>query len=135
MHLAGKVRADVANPLDFSKGMPPPLWVTNTDSLGEQIQRPFPDVRVVKAFNTITAALMLDAACIPGDHDLLMCGNEAGAKAQVTPLAKEAFGWKHMMDLGGITASRALEGYLPLWLRLRGTLKSADFNVHIVRRP
>jgi len=33
---------------DFSKGMPPSLSVCNTDSLGEQIQRAFPEVKVVQ---------------------------------------------------------------------------------------
>lgn len=41
--LAGKILVDVANPLDFSRGMPPTLFVFGTDSLGEQIQRAFPD--------------------------------------------------------------------------------------------
>jgi predicted dinucleotide-binding enzyme len=44
-NLHGKVLVDVANPLDFSHGTPPTLTVANTDSLGEQIQRAFPDVR------------------------------------------------------------------------------------------
>ena len=47
-NLAGKVAVEVANPLDFSGGMPPILSVCNTDSLGEQIQRAFPEARVVK---------------------------------------------------------------------------------------
>src|ERR1700734_2499365 len=41
-NLKGKVLIDVSNPLDFSRGMPPTLTVSNTDSLGEQIQREFP---------------------------------------------------------------------------------------------
>lgn len=45
-HLAGKTLLDVSNPLDFSQGMPPSLFVCNTDSVGEQIQRAFPDARV-----------------------------------------------------------------------------------------
>ena len=47
--LARKVLIDVPNPLDFSRGTPPTLDPVNTDSLGEQIQRAFPAVRVVKA--------------------------------------------------------------------------------------
>jgi predicted dinucleotide-binding enzyme len=46
-HLAGKVIVDVSNPLDFSQGFPPTLSVKDTDSLAEQIQRAFPDARVV----------------------------------------------------------------------------------------
>ena len=48
-NLAGKVLIDVANPLDFSRGRPPSLFVANTDSLGEQLQRRFANARVVKA--------------------------------------------------------------------------------------
>src|SRR5262245_2606968 len=50
-NLAGKVLIDVTNPLDFSRGMPPTLTVAITDSLGEQIQRAFPDALVVKTLN------------------------------------------------------------------------------------
>ena len=63
---------DVSNPLDFSRGMPPTLFVCNTDSLGEQIQQRFPDTRVVKAFNTLTAYLMVNPAKLPDDHDLII---------------------------------------------------------------
>jgi 8-hydroxy-5-deazaflavin:NADPH oxidoreductase len=47
-NLAGKVLLDIANPLDFSAGMPPTLLVKDTDSLGEQIQRTFPQAKVVR---------------------------------------------------------------------------------------
>jgi predicted dinucleotide-binding enzyme len=50
-NLAGKILIDVANPIDPASGIPPTLSVCNTDSLGEQIQRTFPDARVVKAPN------------------------------------------------------------------------------------
>ncbi len=59
----------MANPLDFSQGMPPRLSVCNEDSLGEQIQRTFPEVKVVKALNTVNAAVMVDPARVPGEHD------------------------------------------------------------------
>src|SRR5215470_45541 len=52
-NLEGKILIDVANPLDFSKGMPPSLTVVNTDSLGEQVQRAYPGAFVVKALNTV----------------------------------------------------------------------------------
>src|SRR6185503_11529353 len=59
-NLRGKILIDISNPLDFSKGMPPSLSVVNTDSLGEQIQRAFPDTRVVKTLNIVNAFLMVD---------------------------------------------------------------------------
>ena len=45
-NLDGKVLLDVSNPLDATAGMPPPLFVSNTDSLAEQIQRAFSGARV-----------------------------------------------------------------------------------------
>src|SRR4051794_6903236 len=67
-HLAGKVIVDVANPLDFSQGFPPTLSVKDSDSLAEQIQRAFPDARVVKALNTMNASVMVDPRSL-GDGD------------------------------------------------------------------
>ncbi len=58
--LRGKVLLDVANPLDFSKGFPPHLTVSNTDSLAEQIQRALPETSVVKSLNTVNAAVMIE---------------------------------------------------------------------------
>jgi 8-hydroxy-5-deazaflavin:NADPH oxidoreductase len=57
--LAGKVLVDVANALDFSQGRPPILSVCNDDSVGEQIQRAFPEARVVKSLNTVNASIMV----------------------------------------------------------------------------
>src|SRR5438034_1454538 len=122
-NLDGKVLVDVANPLDFSKGMPPTLAVCNTDSLGEQIQRAFPEARVVKSLNTMSARVMVDPKKVPGDHAIFVCGNDATAKSQVTELLRE-FGWKTVLDLGDISGARGAEMVLPLWVRLMGTLKS-----------
>jgi predicted dinucleotide-binding enzyme len=58
-NLRGKILIQVGNPLDFSKGMPPTLTVCNTDSLGEQTQKEFPDVQVVKALNTVNCDIMI----------------------------------------------------------------------------
>jgi len=133
-NLAGKILVDVANPLDFSKGMPPSLTVCNTDSLAEQIQRSFPDVRVVKALNTVNALVMVNPAAVGGgDHFLPVCGNDAAAKATVTEFLKSNFGWKHIVDLGDITGARATEMMLPIWIRLMGVLKTPMFNFKVVQ--
>src|SRR5690606_24440419 len=98
--LSSKVLVDITNPLDFSKGMPPSLSVSNTDSLGEQIQRAFPKTRVVKTLNTVNAHLMVDPGQLAdGDHTMFVAGNDAAAKAEVTRLLKEGFGWKDVIDL------------------------------------
>ena len=132
-NISGKVLVDVSNPLDFSKGRPPTLSVCNDDSIGEQIQRAFLEVRVVKALNTVNAAIMVDPASIPGEHDIFMCGNDDGAKAQVSELL-QSFGWptERIVDLGDITAARGQEMYLPLWLRLMGAV-GPQFNIKVVR--
>jgi len=131
-NLAGKVLVDVANPLDFSKGMPPTLTVCNTDSLGEQIQRAFPEAKVVKALNTIGNEVMVNPGLVPGEHDTFVCGNDPQAKAKVVEMLR-AFGWKSPIDLGDITAARGLEMVLPIWVRLMVTLKTRNFNFKIAR--
>jgi len=132
-NLAGKVLVDVSNPLDFSKGMPPTLSVSNTDSLGEQIQRAYPKTHVVKTLNTLNAKLMVEPKSLAGgEHDLFLSGNDAGAKGQVRELL-QTFGWKTIHDLGDISTARGTEMLLPIWLRLWGALGNADFNFKIVR--
>src|SRR4030095_3269809 len=79
-NLRGKILIHVGNPLDASKGMPPTLTVCNTDSLGEQVQREFPDVRVVTALHTVNCDIMIAPSHVPGDHNLFVCGNDAAAK-------------------------------------------------------
>src|SRR5262245_5008322 len=135
-NLAGKILVDVANALDFSRGMPPTLAVCNVDSLGEQIQRAFPDAQVVKALNTMNCELMVNPTLVPGEHDVFICGNDAAAKGRVAALLREEIGWRSVVDLGDITAARGMEMVLPLWLRLYGAMKSPMFNFHIQRpRP
>jgi predicted dinucleotide-binding enzyme len=132
-NLAGKVLVDVSNPLDFSKGMPPTLTVANTDSVGEQIQRAFPDTKVVKALNTMNCNIMVDATLVKGEHDVFMCGNDAAAKGKVAELLKGSFGWKNVLDLGDITAARGQEMFVIFWVRIMGALGSPMFNVHVQR--
>jgi predicted dinucleotide-binding enzyme len=133
-NLNGKVLIDIANPLDFSQGFPPSLSVSNTDSLGEQIQRAFPNVRVVKSLNTVTAPLMVDASLVAnGDHTIFVAGNDAAAKAQVTEILKDWFHWQQVIDLGDITNARGTEAVLLLWVRLMGALGTGMFNFKVVQ--
>ena len=132
--LRGKVLVDVANPLDFSGGMPPTLTVVNTDSLAEQIQRRFPETQVVKALNTVNNKVMVEPSLVPGEHNVFVAGDDQGAKAQVADVL-ESFGWprERVIDLGGIEAARGLEMYLTLWVSMMGTLGSPNFNIHVAR--
>ncbi len=132
-NLAGKVLLDLANPLDFSQGFPPILFVKDTDSLGEQIQREFPQLRVVKALNTMNVDLMVEPRQLAdGDHTAFVAGNDADAKKLVTDLLT-SLGHTDVIDLGDITNARGTEMLLPLWLRLMGALKTRSFNFKIVR--
>lgn len=135
-NLKFKILIDIANPLDFSKGMPPALYpeLSNTHSLGEEIQKTFPDVKVVKTLNTMWAGLMVNPAMINnGDHTNFICGNDVEAKEKVKTLLNE-LGWKNenIVDLGDITSARGMESILPLWLRIMNARQSAAFNFKIV---
>lgn len=131
--LEGKILVDISNPLDFSQGMPPSLFVFGRDSLAEQIQRAFPRTRVVKALNTINCNVMIEPSRVPGEHATFVSGNDAAAKQQVTELLRGGFGWKQVIDLGDITTARGTEAYLMLWLRLWGALGTPDFNIGVVK--
>jgi 8-hydroxy-5-deazaflavin:NADPH oxidoreductase len=133
-NLADKIMLDIANPLDFSKGMPPTLLVSNTNSLGEQIQKNFPETRVVKSLNTMNAGIMVNPSLLPDDHHVFLSGNDAGSKSEVKELLM-SFGWKenNILDLGDITTSRGTEQLLPLWAMLYGNFQNPMYNFKIVR--
>jgi 8-hydroxy-5-deazaflavin:NADPH oxidoreductase len=132
-NLNGKILIDIANPLDFSKGMPPTLLVSNTDSLGEQIQRRFPEAKVVKTLHTMNAYVMVDPAQLAAtDHTVFVSGDDAEAKARVSELLR-SFGWSDIIDLGDITTARGTEMVLPIWVRLFGVLQKPIYNFKIVR--
>lgn len=131
-NLAGKVLVDITNPLDFSRGMPPTLFVSNDDSLGERIQAAVPRTSVVKTLNTVNADLMVNPAALPEPTDMFMAGDDADAKEQVREILTQWFGWARVHDLGGISAARGLESYLPFWLRLWGATGTPSFNIRVV---
>lgn len=125
-NLDGKVVIDATNPLDFSKGMPPGLFVGTTDSLGERIQRKLPKAHVVKCFNIVGNANMVDPKVPGGPPDMIIAGDNADAKKKVTSILKE-FGWPGAIDAGGIDGSRYLEAMVPLWVRVCTSL--GEWNV------
>lgn len=131
-NLEGKVLIDIANPLAPGEGRLPILSVANTDSLGEQIQKAFPRTKVVKALNTMNARVMVDPLQLAeGDHDVFLSGEDPEAKAQVTEILRTWFGWKNVIDLGGIETARGAEMILPIWIRLMGALGSKMFNFKV----
>ena len=134
--IKGKIIIDISNPLDFSKGSPPSLIpsLSNTNSLGEEIQKTFPTARVVKTLNTMWCGLMVNPSMISGgNHTNFICGNDKEAKATVKSLLKE-FGWRdeNMLDLGDISNARGTESVLPIWLRVWGATQNGAFNFKVV---
>lgn len=132
-NLDGKVLIDVSLPLDFSNGFPPSLFVQNTDSLGEMIQREFPAAKVVKTLNTMNHAIMVEPRKLPGTTTVFVSGNDKSAKGRVMDLLR-AFGWTSIIDLGDITTARGTEMLLPLWVRLYSALDTSDFNIAVVKK-
>ena len=129
--LAGTILVDIGNPLDFSSGHLE-LFVCNTDSLAEQVQRAVPDGRVVKTLSTVTADVQVDPNRVSGgNHDMFMAGDDATAKATVTELL-HAYGWRSVVDLGPLTAARGMEMMLPMWLNLMNALGTAEFGYRVV---
>ncbi len=131
-NLAGKALVDISNPLDFSNGFPPTLFVKDTDSLAEQIQRAFPKAKVVKTLNTLTASLMVFPKSLGESSTIFVSGDDAEAKATVVSLL-ESFGHDDIIDLGPLETARGTEMLLPIWLRLMGALGTGAFNVKVVR--
>jgi predicted dinucleotide-binding enzyme len=132
-NLRGKILVDVSNPLEFPPGGAPTLFTAAAgDSLAERIQAELPEARVVKALNMVNAAVMGHPERLGGETDAFIAGNDGSAKKRVEEILRE-FGWKSVIDLGDLTAARAMEGYLLLWLRISAALKSALLNVKVVR--
>jgi predicted dinucleotide-binding enzyme len=130
-NLKNKILIDTSNPLDYSQD----LWtltVCNTDSLGEQIQRAFPDTFVVKTLNTMNFNVMLDSNKLLEGTDVFVSGNSADAKARVSAILRDWFGWRSVIDLGDITTSRGVEMYVVLWQNLRHAISSRRFNIKVV---
>jgi predicted dinucleotide-binding enzyme len=132
-NLAGKILVDIANPLDFSQGMPPTLLFCNTESLGERVQAAFPDARVVKSLNTVSAQVMVDPRQLTEPTAMFVSGNDQAAKDWVhRELLESWFGWEQVLDLGDLTGARGQEMWMPLWLRVMGAAGTAAFNLRIV---
>jgi predicted dinucleotide-binding enzyme len=130
--LRGKVVIDTSNPLDFSRGFPPSLFVNNTDSLAEQLQREVPEARLVKMFNTMANEVMVNPKGLGDDSTVFVAGNDPAARQTAASLAAD-LGWTDVFDLGDLTAARGLEMYLPLWVRMFSQIGRPEFNIKVVR--
>ncbi len=131
-NLKGKLLVDVSNPLDpRERGR---LLYCHTESLGERIQRVFPETKVVKTFNTMWCGIMVNPQRLKDSHTNFIAGNDKAAKAKVIGLIQN-FGWKtnEIVDLGDIAGARGTEMLLPIWQRLFGATGDGVFNFKVTR--
>jgi predicted dinucleotide-binding enzyme len=130
--LAGKLVIDVTNPLIYETGKTPRLALGHTDSGGEQVQRWLRQSKVVKAFNTVGSAHMVDPKFPGGPPDMFICGDDASAKQVVAGICKN-FGWG-VVDVGGIEGARLLEPLCILWVEYGLRTQTWDHAFKLLRR-
>ncbi|MCZ7585113.1 MAG: NAD(P)-binding domain-containing protein [Deltaproteobacteria bacterium] len=99
----GKAVVDTTNPLDFSAGMPPKLYVGHTDSAGEQVQRLLPKAHVVKAFNTVGSPHMFRPEFPDGPPDMFICRQRRRREG-----ARRGFPFEARLGRGGHRRHRGL---------------------------
>ncbi len=114
-NLAGKILIDAANPIADE---PPAngvlrFFTSLDDSLMERLQKEFPQIRFVKAFNSVGSLRMVDPVYAEGRPSMFICGNDQAAKDVVARLLDQ-FGWE-TEDMGGVEAARAIEPLCMLW--------------------
>jgi predicted dinucleotide-binding enzyme len=115
VNFANKTLLDATNPIAAT----PPVngvltfFTGPNESLGEKIQSLLPQARVVKAYNSVGNALMVNPHFDQGTPTMFICGDDAAAKAQVSDTIRQ-FGWEPF-DCGGIVASRSIEPLCMLW--------------------
>jgi hypothetical protein len=114
-NLAGKTVIDATNPIAEA---PPQngvlqFFTTLHESLMEQLQREFPDARLVKAFSSVGNTRMVNPQFDGGKPTMFICGNDEGAKKAVAGILDQ-FGWE-TADMGKVEAARAIEPLCMLW--------------------
>jgi predicted dinucleotide-binding enzyme len=111
----GKILIDTNNPISDAPPVDGVLqyFTEQNQSLGERIQQLLPEAKVVKAFNSVGAVRMVNPHFEQGTPTMFICGNDAGAKSQVSEVLRQ-FGWDPF-DCGTIVASRAIEPLCKLW--------------------
>ncbi|MGF6779746.1 NADPH-dependent F420 reductase [Paraburkholderia sp. GAS334] len=114
-NLAGKTVIDATNPLADEPPVNGVLQYTTgpNESLGEWIQAKIPQAHVVKAFNSVGNALMVNPHFEQGTPTMFLCGNDDGAKDQVGGIIRQ-FGWEPY-DCGSIASARSIEPLCMLW--------------------
>lgn len=130
--LTGKILIDVTNPLEFPADAPMRLSVANDDSLGERVQHTLPETSVVKTLNTVNSHVMTHPGELGDDHAVFVAGNDESDRLHVREILEKDFGWTTVIDLGNLSAARATESYMHLWLHLWAYTGHAQFNIAVI---
>ena len=114
-NIAGKPVIDTTNPISEQPPVDGVLqfFTGPNSSLLERLQTAFPDAHLVKAFNSVGSARMVNPSFQQGTPTMFYCGNDAGAKAAVAEILTR-FGWTPA-DMGSAVAARAIEPLCQLW--------------------
>ncbi|HTD34301.1 MAG TPA: NADPH-dependent F420 reductase [Candidatus Elarobacter sp.] len=123
--LDGKIVVDTSNPLAYDGGRPSGVRIPPEGSAGQHVAMLLPRAHVVKAFNTVGAALMVDPQLPGGPPDMFICGDDDDAKRKVAELC-EALRYP-ALDVGSLAMSAQLEHLAWLWISLAMT---GRFDAH-----
>ncbi len=122
----GKVVVSTVVPLTF--GGPRLFTPPAAGSAAEEVQALLPEARVVGAFHHIAAHELADAEH-PIECDLLICGQDAAAKATVAELGR-SMGLR-VLDVGPLSNAGPLEGITAVLATInrRYKLKNSGFKI------
>lgn len=117
--LAGKILVSVASPVVFRDGRP--TLDAGQRSLAELAATAAPEARVVAGFHTVAARALARPDAI--SEDVLLCGDDAEAKATVAELAERIVDGR-AVDCGRLEAARWLETLTAVLLNINRNYKS-----------
>ena len=120
--LAGKLIIDVVVPLAFEHGVATIAPVPGARSAGELIQGRVPGARVVSAFKNTPADTLHDLDA-PLEGDVLLCGDDPAARAEVSALVGRLHGLR-AVDCGSLANARSLEAITALLVNLNRTYRA-----------
>jgi len=103
--LAGKIVVSTGVPMAFADGSASLVPVPE-GSAAEQVQALLPNAKVTGAFQNLGAKKLWGEK--PLDQDVIVCGNDDGAKTQVMQLAEQIAGVR-AVDGGALASSRYVE--------------------------
>jgi len=131
-NISGKILVDVANPLVRGEYLSLVPELSNTTSLGEEIQKRYSEAKVVKTLNTMIYRLMVEPSLLKEKHDVFICSDDEEAKEKVKEILNW-FGWKAPIDLGKLPNARYTEALSSFWTPMFKVFKEPLFAYKVVR--